>query len=345
MGTRINFSEPGWISLLFSGFIFFTSCEKLFIEEDPDNSPLSIFNQVWEFADREYCYFEYKGIDWDSVYQVYKGRISSDMNDEELFSVLSDMLFLLEDGHVNLVSEFDQSRNWSWYLNYPPNYSFSILERSYFDDRQQYAGPFILVDFGDVGYIHYRSFGEKVDEADMDYLIGKFEDHEAVIIDVRNNGGGSVSNMMTIASCFTSEKSTIAKIRKKTGPGHSDFGDLIEVTLDPADKTWEKPVVVLSNRYSYSATNYFISAMKNFEGVSIVGDRSGGGGGIPAYTELSNGWIMRVSSTRIYSSQGEDIESGIEPDYKIDITGEDMINGVDSILEFAFELIRAEADN
>ncbi len=328
------------ILILSIGFgMVFSACETFFYENEPSTDPWSIFQQTWEFTDREYSFFEYKNIDWDSAYDVYQDRIYPEMDEKELFDVLAEMLFLLKDGHVNLKSPFDRSRNWFWYLDYPVNYDFSSLQRQYFKSREQYAGPFIIMDFDDVGYIHYRSFSNTVSEENMDYVIDKFRNQQGLIIDVRSNGGGSMSNAVRIARRFT-DKKTLAVLRQdKTGPGHNDFTDKYEVYLEPPEdkEIFLKPVVILSNRLAYSATNYMIALMRELPNVTVIGDSSGGGGGIPAYTELSNGWLLRVSSTRMYTPGGFNIENGIPPDVKVDITDEDKANNVDTILEFALE--------
>lgn len=318
------------------------SCEKLFYDEEPSTDPVSIFQQTWDFTDREYSFFNYKNIDWDSVYDVYRDRIRPEMDQEELFDVLADMLFILKDGHVNLKTPFDRSRNWFWYLDYPANYDFSVLQRYYFKGREQYAGPFILMDLDDVGYIHYRSFSNSVSEENMDYVFEKFRDHKGIIIDVRSNGGGSMFNAVRIARRFAGSK-TLAVLRQdKTGPGHNDFTGKYDVYVEPLEdrEAYLKPVVILSNRLSYSATNYMIALMRELPNVTVIGDNSGGGGGIPAYTELSNGWLLRVSSTRIFTPGGFNIENGIPPDIKIDITDEDRANNVDTILEFGLAFVR-----
>lgn len=331
------------ILLLTIGFgMVFYSCEKLFYEDEPSTDPQSIFQQTWEFTDREYSFFEFKNIDWDSAYDVYRDRIYPEMGEEELFDILADMLFILKDGHVNLKSPFDRSRNWFWHLDYPVNYDFSLLQRYYFEGREQYAGPFILMDFDNVGYVHYRSFSNSVSEENLDYVIDKFRNHKGIIIDVRSNGGGSMFNAVKIARRFSDSK-TLAVLRQdKTGPGHNDFTGKYEVYVEPLEDrgAFLKPVVILSNRLSYSATNYMIALMRELPNVTVIGDNSGGGGGIPAYTELSNGWLLRVSSTRMYTPGGFNIENGIPPDIKVDITDEDRSENVDTILEFALDFLR-----
>jgi hypothetical protein len=329
--------------------ILLSSCEELLFEEVPDTSPQSVFTQVWDFTNREYSFFDYKGVDWNAVRDTYEPRIREDMNDEELFSVLADMLFELKDGHVNLVSDFDRSRNWQWYLDPPPNYDYSVLERNYFVNQDgrtihQYVGDaFILRDFKDVGYIHYRSFGSSVRDEDMDYVIETFKDHNGLIIDVRDNGGGSLSNVYAIGDRLTDTKVKVAEQQAKNGPGQEDFAPSSAMYLEPREgkSTFTKPVIVLTNGLCYSATNYFVTAVRELDHVTTLGARTGGGGGVPAFTVLTNGWELRVSSTRLFTLDGFNVENGIDPDVSQQSTEAQLANGTDAILDTALDRLES----
>jgi len=337
-----------WIYLL---LIIFSavSCEELLMEPDPSTDPEAIFEEAWEFVDREYSFFEFKGIDWDAAYRDFRPRVTSDMDDEELFDVLADMLFLLRDGHVNLTAPFDRSRNWEWYLNSPPNFNFTVLERNYFNREQQFVGPFTYMDFGDVSYFYYSSFGIRVEDRDIDYIIDNSLDKKGLIIDVRNNGGGSSNTASRIAGRFTDEEVTVGAFRLKNGPGREDYTELFSRVVKPeGGTTYTKPVIVLSNRRCYSATNDFVLLMRGLPQVTILGDTTGGGGGTPAYTELANGWNLRVSSSQDFTidttQNGEpalfNVEDGIPPDVRVDLSPNDEARGIDTILEAALRRLR-----
>ncbi len=330
--------------LLLLGYAVLTmsSCEKIFMQRQPGTDPVSVFEQVWTFADQNYSFFEFKGIDWDSVKTEYALKISENMEDEALFDTLADMLYLLRDGHVNLSSDFNRSRNWRWYLDYPTNFNYSLLERNYFNEGQQYVGSFVLYDFGDVGYVYYESFMGMVSSGDMDYILEKFKDHKGLILDVRNNGGGALLNVYSIANRFTDTETECAFEQYKNGPGHEDFAESSPLTLTPVDSTeaYKKPVVILTNRMCYSATNFLVTMMRELPGVTTIGDRTGGGGGMPTFTELSNGWVLRVSSSRLFTLAGFNVEDGIDPDIFVEQTPDDTNIGKDSILEFALNFIR-----
>ncbi len=308
----------------------------------PDTSPQAIFDQVWEFADQEYSFFGFKGIDWQAAYESYQPRVESDMTDEELFDLLAEMLFILRDGHVNLRSPFDFSRNWRWYLDYPSNFDFTLLERNYFNDNQRYVGPFLTYDFGDVLYVRYASFSSGISPENLDYLFTTFVDRNGIILDIRNNGGGYTDNAFMIADRLVSESTSVAKERFKNGPAHDAFTpfETVGISPPPGSPTWLKPFAVLTNRLSYSATNLLVTLIRDLPQVEVVGDWTGGGGGIPTFTELTNGWSLRVSAHQLSTPDNVNVEAGLPPDIAVDMDPGDQAAGIDTILETALAYIR-----
>lgn len=330
-------------NLLLSGLILAgaTSCERLFLEL-PSTDPEAIFEEAWEYADREYAFFDFKNINWDEVYDEFRPKVNPQSTDEELFEVLDDMLYRLRDGHVNLTAGFDFSRNWRWYLDFPPNFNYNILERNYFQEQQQFIGGFTMMDFGEVGYIRYASFSSPVSDGQLDYILDQFQHKKGIIFDIRENGGGSVDNVNRIASRFTASTIDIGRQRFRNGSEHNDFSPWMPLQLEPAeeDRTqFLKPIILLTNRSCFSSATFFAMYMKALPNVTIIGDWTGGGGGIPAFTELANGWILRVSNTQTETTDGLNIEGGVPPDIEVELTEEDENQGIDTILEKAFELL------
>jgi hypothetical protein len=319
-----------------------SSCKKVFFDAEPGVGNEEVFEQVWSYTNEKYSFFEFKSINWDSVKTVYRSKVTSSISQDSLFNVLSDMLYVLRDGHVNLISPFDVSRNWNWYLDHPQNYNSSLLERYYFKGGQQLMGPFTVFDFGDVGYVHYGSFSSTVSKGKMEQLLTKFRDHKGLIIDVRNNGGGAIANVYNIGNYFVSEPTVVAYNRVKNGIGKDDFSELSEMRFTPVEDhpNYTKQVVVLTNRKCYSATNMFRTMMGSLPNVTIIGDRTGGGGGVPTYTQVSNGWLLRVSSSQMYSLGFANNEDGLLPDRKVDMAAADENNNIDSILEDALRFLR-----
>ena len=195
-----------------------------------------------------------------------------------------------------------------------------------------------------VGYVYYESFSDAVGEGNLSDMLQELSICKGLIIDVRNNSGGQLTNASKIASRFTNEKILTGYICHKTGPGHSDFSEPYPVYLEPSNHLrWQKPVCVLTNRSAYSATNDFVNTMNQLDNVTIVGDKTGGGSGLPFSSELPNGWSIRFSASPMFDPQMNQLEFGIEPDVKVDMSSEDMDQGKDTIIERARQILSEKA--
>lgn len=326
--------------------IFFILCFPLILtscirEEEYVNTPQGNFEALWKIIDEQYCYLDYKQIDWDAIYDKYQPLITQDMSSDGLFEVLGNMLAELKDGHVNLYSASNTARYWDWYLDYPRNYDESLVEQYLGRDYRISGGLKYTILEDNVGYISYTSFSSGVGEGNLDEALSYMAACNGLIIDVRNNGGGNLSYSTRIAARFTNETVLTGYIQHKTGPGHNDFSDPEPIYLEPSiNLRWQKPTVVLINRHSYSATNDFVNAMRYLPQVTIVGDQTGGGAGLPFTSELPNGWTVRFSASPHLDADKQHIEFGIEPDVWADMTEEDEARGLDTIIETARRLIK-----
>ncbi|MGL5938237.1 MAG: S41 family peptidase [Phocaeicola sp.] len=317
-------------------------------EEQFDDSPQGNFEALWKIIDERYCFLEYKkesyGLDWNEIYSEYKNRITSNMTKKQLFDVLSEMVNELKDGHVNLVSADRVSQYREWYDAYPRNFDDSIQSIYLGKDYEMVSGLKYKILEQNVAYVYCASFQSGMGDGNLDEILNLFSLCDGLIIDVRNNGGGNLTTAQKLAARFTNERVLTGYISYKTGTGHFDFSTPKAVYLDsPSDRVrWQKPVVVLTNRRSYSATNDFANMMKELPLATLIGDKTGGGSGLPFSSELPNGWSIRFSASPMFSSSMEQIEFGIDPDIKVNISPEDYRRGVDTIIEAAIALIRSK---
>jgi hypothetical protein len=311
----------------------FTSC----IQEDSfSDTPEGNFEALWKMMDQHYCFFDYKKVDWDSVHTAYSKLITPDMSDDALFEVLGKMLSVLKDGHVNMSYNGNVARYWSWYEDYPRNFEESLKDKYLGTDYRIAGGMKFKILDDNIGYIYYGDFSDAVGDGNMNQLLSYMAICNGIIIDVRNNGGGNLSNSTTIASHFTNTKTLTGYIRHKTGTGHNDFSEPYAIYVDPADGIrWQKKVVVITNRHCFSATNDFVNSMRCFPNVTLLGDSTGGGAGLPFTSELPNGWSIRFSASPYYDTQMNQIEFGIAPNVKVDLSNDDVQKGVDTLIEAA----------
>ena len=312
-------------------------------EEEFDNTPTGNFEALWKIIDEQYCFLEYKGIDWDAIHHQYAPLITDDMTSAGLFEVLGNMLAELKDGHVNLYSTSNMARYWDWYLDYPRNFSESLVEQYLGRDYRIAGGAKYCILEDNIGYIYYGDFSNGIGNGNMNEILSYLSICSGLIIDVRNNGGGALTYATLMAEHFTNERVLTGYIQHKTGPGHNDFSAPEPIYIEPSSGIrWQKPVMVLTNRHSYSATNDFVNTMSCFPLVTLVGDKTGGGSGLPFSSELPNGWGVRFSASPHLNAQQEHIEFGINPDVKVDMKAEDEAQGLDTIIETARRLLKNE---
>lgn len=315
-----------------------SACHEI---EEYDNNPRGNFEQLWSILNEHYCFFEQKGVDWDEVHAKYAPRVSNKMTREELFRVCADMLDELRDGHTNLSAPFETSYYKKWWSDYPQNYDARLVEQYYFNFNYRTLGG---INYGmlpqNVGYMYYSSFSYPVGDSAMDAVLAYCASADGLIIDVRDNGGGSLTNVESIVSRFISKRTLAGSICHKTGPGRDQFSEPYKYYYNPAPAgrvMWAKPVVVLCNRSTFSAANNFVSVMKSLPNVTVAGSTTGGGSGIPFNSELNNGWGIRFSASPVRDPEGNLTEFGVEPTEgcAVDLDPVEALAGRDTMLDFA----------
>lgn len=315
-------------------------------EEEYANDPVGNFEQLWKIIDEKYCFLDEKGIDWDHVYKEYSKVIVPGISNDDLFDKLSAMLYILKDGHVNLSSASRTSYYDEWYEGFPWNYREDILYNYYLGSAstgyRTSAGLKYKIFDNNIGYIRYESFGYGVGDGNLDEVLSYLAVCNGLIIDVRDNGGGNLTNSTRIAARFTDQRTLTGYIQHKTGPGHSDFSKMEPIYLEPSNSIrWQKKVAILTNRRCYSATNDFVNAMRSIEDREIIqiGDQTGGGSGLPFTSELPNGWSIRFSASPHFDKHKQPLEGGIAANIYINMD-EELENGgsqkKDPIIERAF---------
>lgn len=328
-------------------------------EEEYANDPVGNFEQLWKIIDERYCFLAEKGIDWDAVHAEYSKLVKPGISNDDLFNILSQMLYVLKDGHVNLSSAKRISYYDAWYQGYPWNYREDILYNYYLGsaswDYFTSAGMKYKIFDNNIGYIRYESFSAGVGDGNLDEVLDFLKLCNGLIIDVRDNGGGNLTNSTRIAARFTNELTLTGYIQHKTGPGHTDFSHPEPVYLEPSNSIrWQKKVVILTNRRCYSATNDFVNAMCSInkeneeQRIILIGDRTGGGSGLPFTSELPNGWSIRFSASPHFDKHMNSLENGIEADIYIDMDkileegvkeGDVESQKKDPLIEKAFEVL------
>lgn len=313
--------------------------------EEWDNDALGNFDALWTVVDQHYCFFKEKDVDWEAMRTKYSQRVYNGMTSQMLFEVCSDMLAELRDGHVNLSAPFATSYYTKWWSDYPQNYDERLVEQYYLGFGCRHLGSVQYEILNEnIGYISYPTFETGLGDGNLDAILSYFSLCKGLIIDVRNNGGGALTNAEDLACRLTDERFLAGYMINKTGPGHDQLSKPFEYYYTPAAAPhllWTKPVVVLTNRSTFSAANNFVSLVKYFPNVKICGARTGGGSGIPLTMEMPCGWSVRMSSVSVLDAQRQTTEFGIDPTpgCEVDLDPVQALQGIDTMIEKAISLL------
>lgn len=164
-----------------------------------------------------------------------------------------------------------------------------------------------------IGYINISSFEGDV-STQFEEAYDKLESQgvESLIIDIRNNGGGIVSESLQIAEMLTDKGQTLLIESDKNGEE--------EIIKSEKDKTITMPVVLLINEYSASASEILAGILKeNVENATLIGNTTYGKGVIQTVYPLTDGSGIKITTNEYFTPNHNTINKvGVEPDIKVD---------------------------
>ena len=192
-----------------------------------------------------------------------------------------------------------------------------------------------------IGYLRLRSFNEK----SGDELIDKIRDISrnkpnitGYILDLRNNPGGLLSQAIKISDAFLDSGEIVSTKGR-------DPKDIKVYNSKKGDEINGKPLIVLINKGSASASEIVAGALKDHKRAIVLGEKSFGKGSVQSIMPLSNGGGLRLTTAKYYLPSGETIEEiGVQPDIKVEQQKDnfkinDPIN--DNQLIYALKLLKA----
>jgi carboxyl-terminal processing protease len=195
-------------------------------------------------------------------------------------------------------------------------------------------------------YLRFSSFSGSVRGRVVD-AIRAHKSAPGLIIDLRNNGGGAASMVEAIADQLLTQKTEVGNIVTRTGEPVRLFGIAVEKlkrTLEGSPDAYDKPVVVLINSGSASASELLAGWFQDIGRVKVVGQRSCGClQGYLGYASVPGGAELAYSEIGMVSIKGHRVErEGVVPDVEIPLTVEDLRINRDRSLEAAVELLRKD---
>ena len=190
-----------------------------------------------------------------------------------------------------------------------------------------------------IGYIRLKSFNEN---SDVQFLksVKEFEKNSKIagyVIDLRNNPGGLLTQAINITDFFLEEGEIVSTKGRKVSETRKFFAR-------KSDEINGKPIVVLINNGSASASEILAGALKDHKRAIILGENSYGKGSVQSIIPLANGGGMRLTISKYYLPSGKSISDvGVVPDILVEEIGDDFkINSdKDNQLSYAIKLFNS----
>jgi len=190
-----------------------------------------------------------------------------------------------------------------------------------------------------LGYIRLKSFNENSDKQFLKAL-KKFENNPKIkgyVLDMRNNPGGLLTKAINITDYFLNDGEIVSTKGR-------DISETRKFFARKGDEIKGKPIVVLINNGSASASEIFAGALKDHKRAIILGENSYGKGSVQSIIPLQNGGGMRLTISKYYLPSGKSISDvGVTPDILVEEIGDDFkINSnKDNQLNYAIKLFNS----
>ncbi len=169
----------------------------------------------------------------------------------------------------------------------------------------------------DIGYLRIDTFAYIDDLERIDAALAEVEDTSGLMIDLRGNGGGYPSVTEGLFARLIAEERSSFEMVDVDGEHHRTL------EMEPRGETYEGEVVLLVDRGSYSASNFFSHRVKYHRRGVLVGEQTGGGAASPQQgVMLLPGVWFQVSTHVVRDPDGEHAESGLTPEIPVDIEEE-----------------------
>ena len=177
-----------------------------------------------------------------------------------------------------------------------------------------------------LGYIRLKSFNENSDKQFLK-SVKNLETKSKIkgyVLDLRNNPGGLLTQAINITDFFLNDGEIVSTKGRKISETRKFFAR-------KGDEIKGKPIVVLINNGSASASEIFAGALKDHKRAIILGENSYGKGSVQSIIPLKNGGGMRLTISKYYLPSGKSIsEVGVTPDILVEEEGEDFLINTDN---------------
>ena len=197
----------------------------------------------------------------------------------------------------------------------------------------------IIGEKNEIGYLRLKSFNQNSDKQ-LFKKINNFEKKNKLtgyILDLRNNPGGLLTQAISVTDFFLDDGEIVSTRGRKISETRKFFskkGDVIN----------KKPLIVITNNGSASASEIVSGALKDHKRAIILGERTYGKGSVQSIIPLKNGGGLRLTISKYYLPSGKSISKiGVLPDIFVEEVGKDFkINTeTDNQLKYAVDLLKS----
>lgn len=175
-----------------------------------------------------------------------------------------------------------------------------------------------------LGYIRLQMFGERTDQ-ELEEAMRKLDHQgaEGYILDLRNNGGGYIISAVDVVSKFLPTGSVVTSVEERGA------GNKIYRTRPSLRKA--KPLVLLVNQNSASASEITAAALSDYERAQLIGVKTFGKGSVQKIFSLPDGSGVKITTAHYHTPKGKDInEVGIEPNQEVEFEGRSYASKTDT---------------
>lgn len=302
----------------------------------------------WTVIDQQYAVFAERPVeDWRLVGE----RACAAVDDgADLFDVLIDLAERFDDGHIQLEGGGRSEDGWAnEYRHYDAvDQLREVIDTNYVDEplRRGANNEFAWGRTGSIGVLVIESFdglGSGDEDSDvraarraMERALADLAGIDALIVDIRANGGGWDSAALEVASFVSGPRTLAWSEQRRDGPRHIDLGEWEDVFVEGRSDAFEGPVALLTSGGTFSAAETFALAMRVRPQVTLIGERTSGHFSDLGYACLPNGWELTLSNERYRAADGEVYEArGVPVDMNVALSTADIEEGRDVIFEAA----------
>lgn len=302
---------------------------------------LAAFNHVWSAFDTEYAKFvDLPAVDWKAIGENYRAELKTVDTTLMLGAILAEMLAHLEDLHIN-VRVGDQ-----WipgYMRERPINGNWIATQARLSESERLGNDLVWGRTNNnIGYLGVHGLGDQNLPEHVDAALEKLRGTDAMIVDLRFNGGGDELLGRAIAGRFAEQTVIYSNNQYRNGPEHDDLGPILDRVLEPRGPwRYEKPVVCLFGAHTLSSAESLAAMFDVLPNVTTMGSPTGGSSGNPRRIELDCGIMITLPRWRDLLVDGTPIERhGVAPDVLIEFEAQQFTEKSDPVFVAALDAAR-----